>query len=517
MRHKRTTRAIAAISAPFAAPFALLFAVSVAASSEQKEQWAHSEEGLAYHIRGERQSPEKQKYMQKLSPGGKIYFLACRQDWQEALDLLERFPRKNTGSALYVKAYCLEKLKRHEEAIRIYAQANSKVDMIFNPGFKFYFHYADAQINAGLLRDALKNLDVAESKYETAPKYGYTGQAAFNMMRRLKYVVLEKDGQYEKAFQGYRHQLDPHQKVFKNLDEKLDRSPAKRAAAEKYLKENPRAPRSDLTNEYLDYLFSTGNAMLILGRKAEAIEYYKKIDAFKPWYEVRKTKIVEKESDLKVIKVNAQVALIKLAYQDKDFKQCCELMRNVFATFSADPVEYAEHKYAVISMKDVPQLVVQHDVDLHSQTAELTLDRRPLVSNVPRDELVGDKRRAFLKRQRRRKGLYSSDPLLAKAHEQILAAQFGRCYTSLDEFLRTNSVLSSAHRGTREGQRASVFDRHYVYKVRLLQLAAGYGAGMKSQALSFRIYSEPRKSLRWRAIEARLLGRLPSSTESDEI
>ena len=517
MRRKTISRTIFNASALLAMPFlaASLLAVPASADKTQKTEWTHSEEGKAYHIQGgNRQSVEMKSYMRKLSPGGKIYFLACRRDWQEALDGLAKFSRNSTGSALYVKAYCLEKLKRHEEAIKTYAEAKSKVDMVFDPGFKFYFHFADAQINAGQLRDALKNLDIAESKYKTAVKYGYTGQAAFNMMRRIKYVILEKDGQYEKAFKGYCHQLDPHNKVF-NLNEKLDVTPAKCAEAEKFLKENRKVPPSDITNDYVDYLFSTGNALLILGKTAEAKEFYKKLDRYKPWYEVKKTKIVEEDSFFKEVKRNAQLALLKLAYQEKDFKECCEQMRRFYATFGADPVEYAEHRYAVVSMKDVPQLVTQQDVDLHSPMAETILDRKPLVSNEPRENLVGAKREAFLKRVKRRHDLYSADPLLAKAHNQVLEGKFSRCYTTLDQFLRSNSVLSTEHQGYDEGQKSKVFDRHYVYKARLLQLAVGYGAGMKSQSLSFRIYSEPQQSLRWRLVEARLLGKMPSNTDAD--
>ncbi len=49
------------------------------------------------------------EYMQLLSPGGRVYFLACRHDFAEALAELKKFPKNDTGSALYVKGFCLGK------------------------------------------------------------------------------------------------------------------------------------------------------------------------------------------------------------------------------------------------------------------------------------------------------------------------------------------------------------------------------------------------------------------------
>ncbi len=487
----------------------------VIAENKQKSEWAHGEEGLAYHIRGEeRQSKEKEAYMKRLSAGGKIYFLACRQDWKESLDLLEKFPHKDTGSALYVKAYCLEKLKRHEEAIMVYSRAKSKVDMIFNPGFKFYFHFADAQINGGQLGEALKNIDMAESKYQTAPKYGYTGQAAFNMMRRLKYVILEKDEQYEKAFAGYCEQLDPHKRI-PHLNEKLVVTKEKQKNAEAFLRENPKPPAQDRGDDYVNHWLSTGNAYLLLGKTAKAKACYEKVEAYKPWYEVRKTKLAEDDAPLKEGKLNAQLSMLKLLYAEKDFKKCCIQIRNVYDTLGVNPVEYAEHKYAVISMKDVPQLVLQQDVDLHSQIAETVLDKEPFVSGLQKEKLKGERRTAFERRRERRLALFADDPLLTRAHRELQQKDFARCSATLDQFLRVNSHLSLEHKGYYQGRKAGVFDRNFVYQVRLLQLAVGYASGRKSQTLSFRVYSEPLHSARWDAIEDRLLGRRGSNTASD--
>lgn len=104
----------------------------------------------------------KLEYMQKLSPGGRIFFLTNRKDFAEALAALEKFPKKGTGSALYVKAVCLDGLKKHSEAVKCFADAESKIDLVFHPGPKFFLQYATALFHAKQYSRSSTYLDIAE-------------------------------------------------------------------------------------------------------------------------------------------------------------------------------------------------------------------------------------------------------------------------------------------------------------------------------------------------------------------
>lgn len=133
---------------------------STRSSDKSMEEW-----NAYYHPAPDEPSYKNAKsdYMRKLSPGGRVFFLANRKDFAEALVELEKLPKKDTGSALYAKAVCLDGLKRYSEAVQCFADAQSKIDLIFQPGPKFYIHYATALFHARQYAKAMKYLDIAES------------------------------------------------------------------------------------------------------------------------------------------------------------------------------------------------------------------------------------------------------------------------------------------------------------------------------------------------------------------
>ncbi len=123
-----------------AVAFVAGFAMTEKANSVQLESLP-LEEAAYYRVIGGANPAGKNwkaEYIKKLSPGGKAYFLACRRDYKEALLALEKVPKRDTGSYFYVKAFCLEGLGRHAEALKFFDTAKAKINDDFNPGFRFY-------------------------------------------------------------------------------------------------------------------------------------------------------------------------------------------------------------------------------------------------------------------------------------------------------------------------------------------------------------------------------------------
>ena len=147
----------------------LAMAPTIALAEQEESPMKNSDESMrewnAYYHPGpgeECYKGSKQQYMQNLSPGGRIFFLTNRKDFAEALVELGKFSKKNTGSALYVKAVCLDGLKKHAEAVKCFAEAESKIDLVFNPGPKFFLQYATALFHAKQYARSIAYLDIAE-------------------------------------------------------------------------------------------------------------------------------------------------------------------------------------------------------------------------------------------------------------------------------------------------------------------------------------------------------------------
>ncbi|MBA3995368.1 MAG: hypothetical protein C0469_17760 [Cyanobacteria bacterium DS2.3.42] len=255
---------------------------------------------------------QKTKYLQKLSMGGRIYFLANRKDFDLALTELQRFPKNGTASALYVRAICLDGLKKYTEAVQSFAAAQSKIDLVFHPGPKFYLQYATALMHAQKFSDALKNLDIAAQMGKSGVDKG--GRRAYEMsgtVRKRKAAIFEMQGRYKEALSEYISLCGKNASHFK-----LD-SPMKTSVAE---------------------LVQQRQA---LQQKGSQIDYQTKCK------------------------------LVRIDYELGKFKECCKTMRSIAGNGLTD--EFDTY-FTTVSMRDVPQLVLQEDVELHSIDLEEELD-----------------------------------------------------------------------------------------------------------------------------------------------
>jgi len=276
---------------------------------------SRSEEWSAYYhpATDEKQfQGQRAKYLKRLSPGGRIYFLANRKEFAQALSELQRFPKNSTGSALYVRAMCLDGLKKHSEAVLNYASAKSKIDLIFHPGPKFYLQYATALMNAKNFSDALKNLDIAQQMGKSG--VDKAGRRAYEMsgtVRKRKAVIFELQGRYKEALSEYISLCGKNASHFK-LDSPMKASAFELAQQRQKLLQNG-APS--------DY--------------------------------------------------QTKCKLVRIDYELGRFKDCCNTMRSIAGNSLTS--EFDTY-FTTISMRDVPQLVLQKDVDLHNIDLEEELD-----------------------------------------------------------------------------------------------------------------------------------------------
>lgn len=350
------------------------------------DKWTRSEEGLAYTtVVGTAQNTAfKNKYMQKLSPGGKIYFLTCRQDYSEALKLLDKFPKRDTGGCLYLRAKCLDGQHKRLDAIAIYAKAKAKIGKEFNPGFRFYLHTAAAQAAAGQDVEALKNLKIAVQKSDDADKYASNKtNVARSVLSRLSYLQ-EKRGKYQAAFENYLNMFGEAKSQF-HLDEPIEVDSNIKSRAEKWLTEHPTIPSEKDPLALCKYLTTAAKARLALGDVSKAKETLERaIELREPAISDTPRELTDDPfSPLGKARDIASSLLIRLDIKDKDYKAACKHIR---ATFVTDPARDDQKLLTCISMRDVAEVVTQRDRDLHSPIGEERLDM-----GVPYLRYIGSK------------------------------------------------------------------------------------------------------------------------------
>ncbi len=338
------------------------------------DKWTKSEEGLAYStVIGKAQFTDfKNKYMQKLSPGGKIYFLACRKDYNEALKLLEKFPKRDTGSGLYLRAKCLDGQGKRLDAIANYSKAKEKIGKDFNPGFRFYLHYSTSQAAAGQDVEALKNLKIAVQKSDDADKYASTkSYVARSVFSRLSYLQ-EKRGKYKEAFENYLSMFGEAQAQF-HLDEPIEVDGNIKSRAGKWLAEHPTPPAAKDPLALCKYLTTVAKAHLAMGDEKKAKDSLSKaIELKDPAIGDTPRELTDDPfSPLAKARDVASSLLIRLDIKAQDYKSACKHIR---ATFVTDPAKDDQKLLTCISMRDISELVTQHDRNLHSVTAEERLD-----------------------------------------------------------------------------------------------------------------------------------------------
>jgi tetratricopeptide (TPR) repeat protein len=350
------------------------------------DKWTRSEEGLAYTtVVGTAQNTAfKNKYMQKLSPGGKIYFLTCRQDYSEALKLLDKFPKRDTGGCLYLRAKCLDGQHKRLDAIAIYAKAKAKIGKEFNPGFRFYLHTAAAQAAAGQDVEALKNLKIAVQKSDDADKYASNKtNVARSVLSRLSYLQ-EKRGKYQAAFENYLNMFGEAKSQF-HLDEPIEVDSNIKSRAEEWLTEHPTIPSEKDPLALCKYLTTAAKARLALGDVSKAKETLERaIELREPAISDTPRELTDDPfSPLGKARDIASSLLIRLDIKDKDYKAACKHIR---ATFVTDPARDDQKLLTCISMRDVAEVVTQRDRDLHSPIGEERLDM-----GVPYLRYIGSK------------------------------------------------------------------------------------------------------------------------------
>ncbi len=341
---------------------------------QQLEKWTKSEEGLAYSITAgkDHASEFKNRFMQKLSPGGKIYFLACRHDYGEALKLLDKFPKRDTGSGLYLRAKCLDGEHKRLDAIAAYAKAKAKIGKDFNPGFRFYMHYSAAQSAAAQDVEALKNLKSAVQRADEASKYSSTKEeVARSVFVRLAYLQ-EKKGKHKEAFDNYVSLLGDAKTQF-HLDEPIEIDGSIKSRAGKWLAEHPTPKPAKDALALCKYLTTAAKAHLAQGNAMKAKDVLvKAIELRDPAIDNMPRELTDNpQSPLNKARDIASSLLIRLDIKDNDYKSACKHIRAIFVT---DPARDDQMLLTSISIRDIDELVTQRDRDLHSPLAEERLD-----------------------------------------------------------------------------------------------------------------------------------------------
>jgi tetratricopeptide (TPR) repeat protein len=448
-------------------------------------------------IGGDPKYPEpdwKGKYMKKLSPGGKAYFLACRRDYKEALAVLETVPKRNTGSYYYVKAFCLEGLGRHAEAVRNFELAKSKIDQVFHPGFRFYLQCATAYMRVGNEKKALENLELAGPSSEEYGKHEAYPRFVRQEIEKRKVVAIEYTGNYKAAFDQYVSLFNQSTDQLRLNEPLAGDAGAKRRAAD-WLAKNYQAPASKLETDQAIYFLTKGKANLALGNIPDAKTALARACKVEPKERspfLSERNKFEDSAVLLRIKDSAKVLLVRIYYKEKDYKKCCEYLRKLF---SVEAMESLDTIYNTIAMRDLPQLVTQKDVELHDPANEFKLDKTDFVLYEPSEA------------QKSQEYDFRKDPQWKRALADIEKLKYGDCFKVLSVFILENSNPSMAATDYRSASRIGAFREHYSHVATLYQIGTGIAAGKPPHGLSILTQSSAAKSPQWTAIEDVLLGR----------
>lgn len=442
----------------------------------------------------------KAQYLKRLSAGGKVYFLTNRHDYSEALAILDKMPRNQTGSALYARAVCLEGLGKHAQAVQTFERAKAKIGLVFKPSYKFYLHYAAALMGAGEYADCMKNLKIAEDAGARSEESADTLMRLHNSIEMRRVVADEKVGNYQQAMQGYLKTLGTRVASFR-LGEKLAVDPDRKAAALDWQRQNPSPPPASAPRlTQAKYYYFAGNAFLSLGQLDKAIEMLNKACAFVPeeqYPDVRLRRKFEMFSPLGRVQDSARILLLRIYYSRDDYKACSRTAREMM---TRDPIKETADVFTALKMKDVPELVQQRDVDAHSVNAERNVDLSPFIVST---ELVSD---PFLK-----------NPLLARASKEIQRKDYASCYNTLQAFLDTYTIATSRKpRNTEQMVESYAFRYDYSNVARLLQIPVGIASGRKNIALSLKGDVPQLHSVFWKCVDDILVGRTPQLKGIDE-
>ena len=493
------TLLILLVLSPFAPQAAAQISGSLVAPQLPQELSAIPEEYMGYtRFVGENllQFDYKSSYLKKLSPGGKAYFLANRREYAKALALTQQLPNKHTGSYLYLRAFCLEGIGSHREAVQSYIAAKSKINLVFHPGFRFYLHSSTAQLRAGNVKDCLADLDIAAKKLGDYPSDQMCFAPVNDLIVKRKGVAIEKRGHYREAFEYYLAIFNKDRDQF-HLSENLTSDAAAKKRAESWLKSHISAPEKASREEICRFLLTQGKAQLTGGDTSAAKVVLEKLVSIEAEdrspFEYSRV-IDETRSPLMKIKDQGKVLLVKVFFKEKNFLKACAVIRTLF---TRDPVKELDDHYNTISMRDVPQLVLQKDVDQHDTRIEHDIEICEPVIYSPTKE------------QMERVYNFAQDPMWRKACSEVQAARFSDCYDTLGSFLEENLADSRTLEVPDFStlSRYILFDADFARRAKLMQSAVGIAGKKSVRSLSVFGGMCRRMSAAWVAIDQILLGR----------
>ncbi len=463
--------------------------LNLAAAAENKPREELHDEMAAYRkVDGKQGSSEaRSRYMKLLSPGGQVYFLACRRDYQEALDALKSLPRNSSGSHLYVQAFCLEGLGKHQEAVKTYQLAKSKIGFAFNPGFRFFLESGKASMLAGNDKNAIADFEAARVKVIANPSNESDVEWVVPLLEKRKIAAIELKGRHKEAFEKYLAIFNKTKDQF-HLQESLTADEIIKKKASIWLKDHPSVPANVTDEETAKFYVTQGKAYLatgnlLAGKKSLDSAVNIKVVSHSPLLFERRAHL--ESAELTSIQDPAKILLVKLNFKEQNYRECCKFIRKLF---NRDPFNELV-MYDIISIRDVPQLVLQKDVDLHSAELESFLDRCDYVVFHPSKEEIS-KRYDFLK-----------DPLYVRAMEEVEADRFAACYDTLAEFLTAKQPSSAV-----DHYRWQMFATHYSHVANLYKIAVGIAAKKSERGLSL-LHGYRTMTSEWTAIEDVLLGR----------
>lgn len=343
------------------------------------KSWRKTEEAIAY-LGGAGQLRER--FKNKLSPGGKIYFLACSGNFAEALKLLDKLPQRDTGSGLYLRAVCLDGMQKHLDAVASFSKAKAKVGKTFNPGFRFYLHNSTAQIAIGQRAEAAKNLKEVAEKSSDALKYSSTKFLVANSVVKRLYYLMELDGKFKEAFDGYLD-LYGNAKNQMQIEEPQAIDDSIKARAAKWLREHPTTPPGDKV-QVCKYLTTKAKAQLAVKETEKAKSTL--LEAVKLRIPTNADMTFEflngQYSALTKAREVAGSILLSLDVKINDYKAACKHCRAMFLT---DPANEMKESLTCVSMKDIAEVLTPNDAKLHSEQTERQLDFRMLKNLAERN------------------------------------------------------------------------------------------------------------------------------------
>lgn len=410
------------------------------------------------------------RYLKTLSPGGRAYFYVNAREAKLALKELSNLPMpmRDSGSALYLKAFCLASVHKFAEAVPFYEQARKKIGGSFRPGNAFYEDYVVALTRTKKYSEALKMVALARK----VPVDGrYKGDCGYISIGVDEAALLELSGRYEEAFKAYFALFRDKGTQF-GLNIPLLGSQEEQQAAIGWLKKNTSMPNNLTEVQKAAYFVKRGNANLSLGKNDDAITDFKKARTLGDDYLTNK--YIGDKVGMRKVREQACANLMRLYYTRKDFAKCCE---NIRPFFGNEPIEECGLGSYNVCLQDVIEVAAPQDVSAHSIDAESEIlsspqERAEMESKWTHHQKLPTMSKSVLER---------SDGL-AKSRSLASRGDFAGAYNAL---LRYESVAESNGRGNPQSDEFYLYKSKFGWKIKLQRMACGLASGKADVPLSF--------------------------------